>query len=357
MSGMDFKTLRLAIAFGPKARSEFYDLLSNFISDGIDTYNAIARIHRQYVIAKRSTAQITDHVMRSMAGQSGRALSPGQALSRFIPAMEAMTIDAGADAGSPHEGFVMAKRLCDNQQEARAVVLGEILYPIFLLAMFFGVLIMVGHLMLPRIESVLPREKWTSDAQVLGWIGDHSIPIVIGIAVAVSALVVAYFSTRENWTGRTRQFFDEHVFPWNVTCSINSAMLLSAVAVMLRSSVPFGAILDKLSRTSGPWVTYHFAAMRARLRRGLREGDSLAGELFDKDTRWQIQMYGEVHNFGEGIDKLSVRVAKRVLARVKAQFAVIRFALLVAVAFMVVWVYWTFLALTMSIRSSAGLMG
>jgi len=354
---MDFRKIRLSLAFGPKARSEFYDLLANFISDGIDTYNAIARIHKQYVIAKRPTAEITDEVMRAMAGQSGRALSPGQALSKFVPAMEAMTIDAGADAGSPHEGFVMAKRLCDNQQEARSVVLGEVLYPVFLLAMFFGVLIMVGHLMLPRIETVLPREKWTADARFLGWMGDHSIPIVIGVACAVAALVAAYFTTRETWTGKSRQFFDEHVFPWNVTCSINSAMLLSAVAVMLRSSVPFGAILDKLSRTSGPWMNYHFAAMRARLRRGLREGDSLAGELFDKETRWQIQMYGEVHNFGEGIDKLSVRVAKRILERVKAQFAVIRFALLIAVAFMVVWVYWTFLALTMSIRSSAGAIG
>jgi hypothetical protein len=42
------------------------------------------------------------------------------------------------------------------------------------------------------------------------------------------------------------------------------------------------------------------------------------------------------------------------LARVKVQFAVIRFGLMVGVAGMIVWVYWAFLGLSLAVRPMGG---
>lgn len=352
---MNLQRIQVALAFGPKSRSEFYEILANFIADGMPAHSAIGELHRQFAIEKNPIVHVTEAVMRAMAGQSGKSLTPGQALAPFVPAVEAMAIDSGADSGKLADGFLMAKRLCETQAETRAVIAGEVIYPLFLLAMFLGFFIFVGEVMLPVMADLVPREKWPPQAQILGWLGDNSKLIVAVLTAGLLMLTAVYFQTKDNWTGSVRSFCDKYVFPWNVACSVNSALLLSAIAIMLRAGVPFNGILDKLGRTSGAWLNYHFALMRARMRRGSREGDALAVDLYDKETRWQIQLYGKVHNFADGIDRLSVRVVKRVLARVKVQFAVIRFGLMVGVAGMIVWVYWAFLGLSLAVRPTGGL--
>lgn len=351
---MNLQSIRISFALLPGARAELYELLASFIADGIPTYNAIQEVDRQLEREKKPLARMTASVLRAMQGQSGQALTPGQAFGKFVPAVEAMAIDAGADAGKAHEGFLMAKHLCETHQQTAELIFAETLYPVALLLLFMGLLTLVGQKLLPTMTALIPRHRWSPSAQALGWLGDNSVAIVVVMCVSVVLVVAAYFRTRDSWTGRARDFFDKHVFPWNVNCSVNGALLLSAVAVMLRASVPFDAVLTKMGKTSGRWMNYHFALMRARLRRGAREGEALAVNLYDEDTRWQILLYGRVHNFAEGIERLSGRVVKRVLARVKRQFSLVKYVLMFAVALMLAWVFWTFLDLALAARYGAG---
>jgi len=352
---MDLTRVRLWFAFGSKARSELYDILANFVEDGMPVFDAVNEVHKRLEADKNVVSVVTGSVLRAMRGATGHARTIGQAFAPHVDPIEAMSIDAGTEAGRMAEGFRMAKRLCDTSQRVRARIAAEATYPLGLLLLFFAFLVMIGKMVLPILDGVLSRERWPADAKVLGWLGDNAMSIVLIVVVALVGGGIAFLKTKRDWTGPMRDRFDHNVFPWSVSNSVNGALLLSSVAVMLRAGVPFDEILQRLGRSTGEWERYHFARMRAKLRRGLPEGEALASELYAKSIRWQIELYGRVSNFAEGIDKLSHRVVEQILARVGAQFAFFRYVVMFLVAGMVVWTYWTFLSISMAARAATGL--
>lgn len=351
---MDLTRLRVSMAFGAKARAELYDILANFVEDGMPVFEAIGEVHKQLEADKSPVAEVTRSVQRSMRGRSGQALTVGQALARWVAPVEAMIIDAGAQAGRVDEGFRMAKRLCETSSRVRSTIIGEAMYPVVLLMMLLAYLIMVGNVVVPLLSEILPRHRWPGSAQMLGWLGDHATIISIALSGAIIGVTAAFLTSRSRWTGKMRDGFDAHVFPWSVGCSVNGALLLSSMSVMLKAGVPFDTILVQLGGSAGEWERYQLGRMRARLRAARPQGEALATNMFAKAIRWQIELYGRMNNFAEAIDRLSFRVVEQVIQSTKRSFGIFRVIVMVVVAGMIVWTYGVFMSITMASRTAMG---
>jgi type II secretory pathway component PulF len=351
---MDVSTIRVQLAFGAKARGELYDIIANFVEDGMPVFEAISEVNKRLEQEKSAVAIVTQGVLRAMRGRSGQAMTVGQALAHWVDPVEAMIIDAGGQAGKVDEGFRMAKRLCDTTMRVRNTIMAEAAYPLALLVMFLAYLVMVGTVIVPVLTDILPRNKWPADARMLGWLGDNSILISSALAGIGVLVTVAFIYSRGRWIGPSRDKFDAYVFPWSVACSVKGAMLLSSISVMLKAGVPFDTILHQLGGAAGHWEKYQLGRMRAGLRAARPQGEALASEMFAKAIRWQIELYGRMNNFAEAIDRLSHRVVEQVLAKVKGSFGFFRFTVMLLVAGMIVWTYGTFLSLTMAARSAVG---
>jgi len=351
---MDLTSIRVKLAFGAKARAELYDIIANFVEDGMPVFEAISEVHLRLEREKSPIAEVTRGVQRAMRGRSGQAMTVGQALAHWVDPVEAMIIDAGAQAGRVDEGFRMAKRLCETNARVRTTVMGESLYPMALLMMVLGGLILVGMIIVPVLSEILPRAKWPADAKILGWLGDHAVGITLALGAFVGIVACAFAMSKSRWTGAARDRFDAHVFPWNVSCSVKGALLLSSISVMLKSGIPFDTILNQLGSAGGDWERYQLGRMRAKLRAARPQGEALASEMYAKAIRWQIELYGRMNNFAEAIDKLSHRVVDQVIERVKRTFAAVRYATMFLVAGMIVWTYGVFLSISMAARSGIG---
>lgn len=351
---MNISNLRVRAAFGAKARADFYDIISNFVEDGMPVYEAITEIHKRLEREKSPLAEVTRSVQRAMRGRSGKAVSVGQALAQWVEPVEAMIIDAGAQAGRVDDGFRMAKRLCETTTRVRTTIMGEATYPLALLVMFLAYLVMVGIVIVPVLTEILPRAQWPADARILGWLGDHSITISVLLTIVIGGVAGAFALSRSRWTGPSRDTFDAHVFPWSVACKVNGALLLSSISVMLKAGVPFDTILNQLSGAAGDWEKFQLGRMRARLRAARPQGEALASEMYGKAIRWQIELYGRMNNFSEAIDRLSYRVVDQVLAKVKTAFSFFRYSVMFLVAGMIVWTYGVFLSITMAARTAIG---
>lgn len=348
---MNLNSIRVKLAFGAKARADLYDIIANFVEDGMPVFEAISEVNLRLEQERSPIAEVTRGVQRAMRGRFGQAMTVGQALAYWVDPIEAMIIDAGAQAGRVDEGFRMAKRLCETNARVRATILGESLYPLALVAMILTGLVMVGTIIVPVLSEILPRTKWPADAQVLGWLGDHALVISGLLLAGLAGIGVAFGMSKSRWVGASRDRFDAYVFPWNVSCSVKGALILSSISVMLKSGVPFDTILNQLGTAAGDWERYQLGRMRAKLRAARPQGEALASEMYAKAIRWQIELYGRMNNFAEAIDKLSHRVVDQVLARVRKTFAIVRYSIMFMVAAMIVWTYGVFLSISMAART------
>lgn len=344
--------VRVSLAWGATERRMFYDLCANFIADGVPVYEAIEEIGKRWEAQKNPKAQITNSLLAGFRGQGGTALRFGQAMQEWAPSMEAMAIDAGEQSGDIVNGLRMASRLTEVTARIRGTLIGEMMYPAFLLLLFGAFLYMLSTAVMPVFADILPREKWPTGARILGALADAAPWLYGGLLLFIVSLLGAFSWTRGPWVGDVRGFFDQWVPPWSIQRQVSGAILMTCFAVLTKAGIPFSAVIAKLSVTASAWDLSHLNLMRSKMRRGMRDGDAMAGPLFDEDVRWEIGVYGRLTSFSSALESLSVRVVDRVIKKIQVFAGVLRNLIMFAIAGMIVWVYGTFFTITMAVKQA-----
>jgi len=332
-------------------RSDFYELLGNFVADGLPLFEALSEIDRQYAKTHEPMQLISSAALLRMRGQAGRAYTFGHALEGYVPVVEALAISSGEEAGNPAEGLHRAAQVSRNNGKIVATIREELAYPFFLFAVFALVMMGIASYVIPLFDEVLPAHLWPPSARAMAALASATPWLLTGFGVFVTAVLVFYFWRRSHWIRRPRAVFDRYVFPWTLHRRVTGAMLLSAMATLIHIGIPFSQILERLSLASGRWEALHLKRVRNRMRRGMREGEALATDLFDATMRWQITLYGRMTNFSDGLNKLAERSINATQASIRRSFGVLRVSLMVAIAALIVWVYSAFLAITMTAKA------
>lgn len=348
-----FFRLRLSLSWGATDRRMFYDLAANFISDGVPVYEALQEIGKRWEAQGNAKAEITNHLLASLRGQTGTALRFGQAMQKWAPSMEAMAIDAGEQSGDIANGLRMASRLTEVTARIRSTIIGEMMYPAFLLMLFGAFLFMISTAVIPVFDEILPRAKWPPGPRFLGMLADAAPWLYGGVFLAIISLMASFFMSKGPWTGEARSFFDQWVPPWSIHRQISGAILMTCFAALTKAGIPFSAVIAKLSVTASAWDQTHLDLMRSKMRRGVRDGDAMAGPLFDEDVRWEIGVYGRLTGFAAALESLSVRVVDRVIKKIQFFAGVLRNLIMFSIAGMIVWVYGSFFTITMAVKQAA----
>jgi len=333
-------------------RSDFYELLGNFVADGLPLFDALSAIDEQY----RKTGEPMQFLsslalLRIRGGQGGRAYTFGHALSGYVPVVEAMAISSGEEAGSPAEGLHRAAQIARSNDQIVGTIREEVTYPFFLFMVFALVMIGIGNYVIPLFSEVLPPHQWPPVARYMAALAAATPGLLLFMAVFLTVVLTFYFWRRSQWIQGPRKFFDHYIFPWTLHRRMTGALLLSAMSTLIHIGVPFSQILERLAVSSGRWEAMHLSRVRNRMRRGMREGDALATDLFDEAMRWQITLYGRMTNFSEGLTKLATRSIDGTQAAIRKSFGVLRVGLMVGIAALIAWVYTAFLSITMAAKS------
>jgi len=332
-------------------RADFYDLLGGFVADGIPLFTALSEIDVQYQRHGHPMRGITREAILRLRGRGHGVYSFGMALRGMVPANEVLTILGGEESGQTALGLARAAQLCREGNAIAAALRAELGYPAFLVLLFSALLVGISMEVVPTLSSILPVDRWPASARAVAWLAS-AVPWLLG-AMALTGIGYSaiFFILRERWTGPFRYRLDAAVFPWSTHRRISGAMLLSSLSALLRIGVPLSHALERLRDNGAPWEASHIEHMRGQLRLGVPEGRALASELFDSDMRWQIELYGRMTEFSQGLEKLSVRLVRLTRERVVKSAAVLRVVLLVLIAMTVVWLYSAFLSITMAARA------
>jgi type II secretory pathway component PulF len=340
-----------ALRHSSSRRAEFYELLGSFVADGIPLYNALLEIDQQYQANRHPMADISAMVLRRLRGDEPGIYSFGTALRGLVPTTEALAILGGEESGQTAAGIQRAAAICHDSDAILGTLRAELSYPLFLLLLFATLLVGISQEVVPTLAGILPVERWPASARMVARLADAT-PWLLGLGgLLLGGYALGFFLLRGNWTGPLRERLDAWIFPWNLHRRITGALLMTSLAALIRIGVPFSQALERLRDIGGPWEAEHIERIRNQLRLGVAEGRALASPLFDADIRWQIELYGRMTQFAEGLDKLSGRLVHATKQRISAAARLLRTLLLILIALTVVWMYGAFLSITLAARS------
>src|SRR5690606_11209099 len=91
----------------------------------------------------------------------------------------------------------------------KGAVIAGMAYPIVLVLMALGFMIMFGLQVIPSFDEILPRERWTGVGAQMSAMSDFVTVGMLPSLVTFAALVMLMAWSMPRWTGKVRAKFDQ----------------------------------------------------------------------------------------------------------------------------------------------------
>lgn len=340
----------LKARFSLGKRITMYEKISAFLDAGIDLVSSLKSIRDRYATRKDFRAKILGDWISTL--ERGRTFS--EAAAPWIPPGELMLIEAGDRGGGLVAGLNEAVVLSTAASKNKAAIIGGVAFPIALICMLAGMLIMFEKQMVPVFSDLLKIEKWPASAQTLHAIANFVYTKMYYLIIAFIILAAIIGKTMGSWTKSPRHLFDK-MPPWNIYRSYQASSFLIALSSLMRAGVPAYDALKTMSKNASPWMRVHLdKMMRTMSLGGGNMGRALDTGLLDDETAGDVQDYSRLGSFSDAIYILGSRSLERGIKIIQERMGVVKNLLLVAVAGSIIWIYFSSFGLQTAIADSMG---
>lgn len=260
-------------SFSAKDRIEFYEMLA-FLLDN-DKPIRVALSNMRDVATDFGNKS---HPSAVLLSDCIHALDKGEsienALLDWVPEQEATLIGAGVTEGNIAESLRRASRIVTGKTEMMGAIKSAIMYPMVLFIMVINMMYMVKTKFIPRLEMMVPREKWEGAIWLLGSISETVIDN--GILFIIIALIIAgtiYWSF-DNYTGIARKYLDKFM-PWSIYRIFHGVAFLLNMSALLRVNIDTLRGLNMINENSAPWLEQRINETCRYIRQGQHLGLAL----------------------------------------------------------------------------------
>jgi len=170
-------------------------------------------------------------VMREWQKNLERGMTFSEATRGWVPADETLLVSSG-NISNLAVALDNVERVVNGSRRIGRAMASALAYPLFLMALTFAIIIMVGLYLVPPLSEAAGTDiVWRGAAASLVWLSGaaHRYWFAIVLGLGVTAAVI--WATLPNWAGRMRASFDK-IPPWSVykiKISVSWLMSLSAL--------------------------------------------------------------------------------------------------------------------------------
>ncbi|MDO4423544.1 MAG: type II secretion system F family protein [Pseudomonadota bacterium] len=246
-------------------------------------------------------------VMREWQKNLERGMTFSEATRGWVPPNETLLVTSG-NLSNLVVALENVGRVVDGMQRIRRAMTTAVAYPLFLLALTFGIIIMVGIYLVPPLAEVAGNSVvWRGSARSLVWLSDVSIKYWYVFLVVFASAVAIVWLTLANWTGRLRATFDKFP-PWSTYKIQVSVGWLMSLAAMVSAGVTIPDAMRMLADSANRYL-------RSILERALRfiaKGDNLGRALQntnrgfpDDEIIGDLTIYADMNGFDENLTQVA----------------------------------------------------
>lgn len=304
MNGLTALLCRLN--FNGELRRRTWRKLAIQAQNNLSIDESLVMLRDQASSRKSPLAALYAHIL--MLKASGVTLDV--ALAGVATPEELLLISSGQDSGNLPETLLMAADLLEARQKIHEAVVGVIAYPLFLLTMCLGILLLIALYVMPELTLISDPELWTGMSAVLyqvsmftaSWPGLFTLALLL-IFIATVGITLPI------WTGPLRRRCDA-VPPWSIYRLITGCSWLFTLAILMRSGMQLTKIVgDALAMPhTTPYLRERLEALTVHYGAGVNFGEALfqcgmdfpSAEIVD-----ELRTYARLPGFEERLAEIA----------------------------------------------------
>jgi len=284
---------------------------------------------------------VTAMALQAWIGQIKGGQRLGKAVSGWVDSSELMLIAAGEQSGSLAESLQSTANVMDATKAIKGAVISGLAYPVLMLLIAFGVLLMFSFQIIPQFSAIIPDDQWTGLSKVMVEFSNFArewMILIVGVpVVAIAALTYAM----PRWVGGYRIVADRYL-PFSVYRVIHGSTWMISFAALVGSGMRIENALQQLAVGASPWMKARIDACLRGMRAGLNPGDALARSGYgfpDPEIIDDLGVYARLSGFDQALSMLGkewvTESVERIQGLMKAVFGVSILAVGLFIAFMV----------------------
>ena len=187
-------------------------------------------------------------------------------------------------------------------------MISAIAYPLFLLVLTFGIIMLVGIYLVPPLAEIAGDNMiWRGMAASLIWLSEFSIKYWYWILFIFIAVVAVIWISLPNWSGRMRTYFDK-LPPWSVYKIQMSVGWLMSLSAMVAAGITIPDAMRMLADSSNKYLrsiledTLHYIANGANLGSAL---NNTGRDFPNREIIGDLAIYAEMNNFDENLARVA----------------------------------------------------
>ncbi|MDT8925002.1 type II secretion system F family protein [Pseudomonas taiwanensis] len=340
--------------FGADARKNMYQSFLDYLQQGVAINDIVTdlAISIKKAKARRFMYQVT--ILEDISLQMSSGIEFSEALSRWVPANEAMSVRAGMESGDPVSGMQNTIDAVGAATEMKSVIVNKLSYPVVLVFALIGLIYFFSLKIIPRIAEVIDPSLWPENSKSMYstaiFVQDKGI--FVGLVFAALAVLVGWSLPRT--TGTVRKYLDKFP-PYSFYKAFHSANLLISLAALMRSGVPFVDAMGKLSKYSDAYLQDHLDRMIVNIADGLSLSESMDTGLLSQEMMVSVHMMSNNANFQQAINEIGRQSVKRGIERISVISSLINAGAMFGITAYVGWIYMCFNAVANAMGQAANI--
>ncbi len=246
-------------------------------------------------------------VMREWQKNLERGMSFSDATRGWVPPEETLLVTSG-NLSDLVIALENVSRVVDGTQRIKRAMISAIAYPLFLLLLTFGIIMLVGIYLVPPLAEVAGNNMvWRGMASSLIWLSNFSVNYWFVFLFSFIALVGIIWLTLPNWSGKTRILFDKFP-PWSVYKIQMSVGWLMSLSSMVAAGITIPDAMRMLADTSNKYLrsiledTLHYIANGDNLGNALR---NTGRDFPNKEIIGDLAIYADMNGFDENLSRVA----------------------------------------------------
>lgn len=329
------------LQFSGGVRRNMYQSFADYLAQGIPLNDIVELLAQSIRLANAKSQMFQTKILDDIALQMSTGVEFTEAIAKWIPMNEAMSIRAGMKSGDPVTGMINTIDTLDSASVMKKTMISKLSYPAVLLMALVVLIFFFSVSIIPNIAQVMDPSLWPESAQPL-----YSMATFVQEKWWVVLASVVSFGTLVGWTlprivGAPRKVLDR-LPPYSFYKAFHGANMLISMASLMRSGIPLVDSLHELRKMSTPYMRSHLERMIVKMSDGGSLGEALDTGLLSAEMMVNVHMMSHNANFQSAISAIGQQAIKKSIERIGAISGMLNGVALFGVAGYVGWVYFCF---------------
>ncbi len=307
MNRLELLYAKLVFKLNTEKRMATARKLASLLRNDFTLMNALSRLEMIESHGGTKPNEPFAIVMREWQKNLERGMSFSDATRGWVPPEETLLVTSG-NLSDLVVALENVSRVVEGTQRIKRAMLGAIVYPLFLLMLTFGIIILVGIYLVPPLAEIAGDNViWRGMAASLMWVSDVSIKYWYVFLIGFLALVAIIWFSLANWSGRLRTKFDK-LPPWNVYKIQMSVGWLMSLSAMVAAGITMPDAMRMLADNANKYLrsilddALHFIANGDNLGVAL---NNTGRDFPNTEIIGDLAIYADMNGFDENLGRVA----------------------------------------------------